>query len=100
MALLRIVLRHGFQDDFVTLRVNGAEVFSKPKVRTRYQIDQADSLEMDVNQNRTEVEIALPQRNLRESVFVNTSSPVALAFSLTESGHIEHSFPDVRHGDL
>jgi hypothetical protein len=71
MPLLHVALQEGFQDDRVVIKVNGAEVASRPAVTTRNQIGFAESVEVEVPAPDITVEIQVPSRQLSGSVPVD-----------------------------
>jgi hypothetical protein len=93
MVLLHVALQEGFEDDTVVIRVNGEEVFHKPNVKTRLQIGYADSIEVNVQEGPVNVEVALPLRDLTESVVLQVSAPVYLGVSVTRDGRIMYTEP-------
>jgi hypothetical protein len=90
MAILRIDLQEGFQNDVVVIRVDGKEVYRKTGVETNLAIALADSVELNVPESTVQVEVAVPSRNSSESVTVAVQDPTHLAFSITSGGGITH----------
>jgi hypothetical protein len=56
---LVIKLRDGFNNDTVTIRLNGREIYSKSGVRTDLTISFADSVEVPVDESIVNVEVAV-----------------------------------------
>jgi len=56
---LHISLRDGFQNDAVTIRVNGKDVYRKSGVTTDLTISFADSVEVPVETGTARVEVAV-----------------------------------------
>ena len=99
MALLHIALQEGFFGDTVVVRVNGEEVFRKKDVKTRLQIGFADSVELNVAEGPTQVEVLLPAKNLSESVQLDVSAPTYVGVSVVD-GKIIFRISDVPFGYL
>jgi hypothetical protein len=90
MAIFRIDLQEGFRNDVVVIRVDGKEVFNKTGVETNLAIALADSVELNIPEGTVKVEVAVPSRNLSESVTVVVKDPTYLAFSIAARGKIMH----------
>lgn len=56
---LRVRLGDGFQDNTVTLRVNGQQVFHKSGVTTDLRISRADSVDLPVGSSIVRLEVAV-----------------------------------------
>jgi hypothetical protein len=56
---LSIKLRDGFNNDTVTIRVNGKEVYRKSGVKTDLTISFADAVEVPVEASPVELEVAV-----------------------------------------
>ena len=56
---LRVRLGDGFQDNTVTLRVNGQQVFHKSGVTTDLRISRADSVDLPVGTSIVRLEVAV-----------------------------------------
>lgn len=93
MTFVHIDLQEGFEDDAVVIRVNSKEVFRKLNVKTRLQIGFADYVEANVPEGLVNVEIALPLRNLSESIMLQLTVPVYIGVSVTRDGKIVHTEP-------
>lgn len=93
MPQLKIDLRDGFADDAVVIRVDGREVYRNEAVSTRMQIGRAASLSVDLADSAT-VEIALPKRQLTETIAVDNASPRHLGISIGRDGRISHQFSE------
>lgn len=90
MAILRIDLQEGFQNDEVVIRIDEQEVYRKAGVQTNLAIALADSVELSVSEGTLNVEVAVPSRSGSESVTVAVQDPTYLAFSITSGGRITH----------
>ena len=71
MATLHVALQEGFSSDRVVVKVNGAEVASRPQVTTRNQIGFAEAVEVEVPHGQATVEVQVPARQLSGSVSVD-----------------------------
>lgn len=89
MTALRIALQDGFEGDHVVVKVNGKEVFKQESVKTKRQIGKATSFEVEVEEGSATVEVALPLKNLSETLAFKVSGEVYLGVSIAE-GKIEH----------
>lgn len=56
---LNVKLRDGFQNDTVTVTVNGKEVFRKEGVRTDFAISFAEAFEIEVEESAVELGVAV-----------------------------------------
>lgn len=56
---LFVKLRDGFNNDTVTIRVNGKEVYRKSGVKTDLTISFADAVEVSVDTSPVELEVAV-----------------------------------------
>jgi hypothetical protein len=83
MVLLKIDLQDGFEGDLVVVRVNDKEIFRKEGIKTRLMLGYADSMETDAPLGQGRVEIALPQKNIRETISLNITAPVYLGLSVS-----------------
>ncbi|MBD2100550.1 hypothetical protein [Leptolyngbya sp. FACHB-261] len=90
MSLLRLDLQDGFQQDTVVIQVNGKEVFRRSQVETRLQLGYADSVEVNVPEGLTKIEIAVPSRKLSDSLKLQIAAPTHLGISLTSKGKIDY----------
>lgn len=88
MTLLHIALQEGFVDDTVLIRVDGQELFHETDVRTRFQTGYANSIDLNVEEGTVNVEVAMPLRNLSESVVLMVSAPSYVGVTLTPEGTI------------
>jgi hypothetical protein len=86
MPLLDIALQEGFENDVVAIRLNGKEVYSKPRVSTRRPIGFADSYETDVDGGAIKVTLELPQRPLFASRVLQVTGPTYVGVSVTAEG--------------
>ena len=71
MAVLRIDLQEGFDNDTVVLRADGAEVWRKDKVKTRLPVGVAESFEVRTARDRATIEVQVPARRLTASVEID-----------------------------
>jgi hypothetical protein len=99
MVLLHIALQEGFWGDTVIVRVNGEQVFREKDVKTRLQIGLADSVELDVAEGPTQVEVLLPSKNLSDSVQLDVSAPTYVGVSIVD-GKITFRISDMPFGYL
>lgn len=88
MPLLHVALQEGFQNDRVVIKVNGAEVASRPAVTTRNQIGFAESVEVEVPAGDSTVEIQVPSRQLSGSAGVDVEGKVYVGVSIAH-GRLE-----------
>jgi hypothetical protein len=83
MVLLKIDLQDGFEGDLVVVRVNDKEVFRKDGIKTRPMLGYADSMEADVPLGQSWVEIALPRKDIGETISLVVTAPVYLGLSIS-----------------
>ena len=93
MPLLQIALEDGFDNDTVSIRIDGDEVFRKTAVTTRTQISLADSFEAEVGEGPVQLEVEVPSRGVRETITVDPRDRPFVAISLRE-GRITARFPE------
>ena len=85
MNTLRIALQDGFEGDAVVVSVNGKEVFDQDSVKTKRQIGNARSFDVEVAEESADVEVSLPSRKLSESIAVKMDGKVYLGVSITRN---------------
>lgn len=100
MPILNVNLQEGFVNDTVVVRVNGQEVFNKTSVKTKLQIGLANVFQVDVPEGLLDIEIALPLKNVSESLALEVSSPVHLGLSVNHEGRITHRISQEPFGYL
>ena len=102
MASLNIHLQEGFENDAVTLRVDGREVYAKAALSTRTQIGLADLIELEVPDPRDHVliEVSVPTRHQYASFPVALRQTPWVGVSLNRDGRIEHRESSVLMGYL
>jgi hypothetical protein len=95
MPTLRIDFQDGFKGELVNLRVNGKTILAGKNVKTTLLTGKASSIGVDVPAGRTEVEVELPEQNLRHSIQLQLDADTHLGISRTERGfeHIERKTP-------
>lgn len=95
--MLHIALHDGFEDDVVTVRVNGKEVLRREGVTSDPRIGLAHSFEVDVDEAQVTVEVALPARNVAESVVLERGGETNVAASY-QDGTIRFRVSDTPFG--
>ena len=85
MPTLRVDLQEGFAGDTVQVRLNGKELLREPGVRTRLQTGLARLIETEA-QGEATLEIAIEERQLRETIRLNVSSPTYVGVSVKGNG--------------
>lgn len=93
MAKLQVALGDGFDQDAVTVSLEGTEVFRKDGVTTRTQISLADSFEVEAPDRPAELRIELPARGVSDSVSVDAREQPVVTLSLRDGG-IQARFPE------
>jgi len=81
MATLQIHLQEGFSDDPVIVHVNGQEVFRKEGVTTKLLLGYAETATAQIAEGSASVEIALPARNLSETITLQAVGTIHLGLS-------------------
>lgn len=87
---LNIKLRDGFDDDKVSIKVDGREVFDKSGVTTDLTISYADAVEIDTDKDSVEIEVSANGEseqttvNVKETPFVEVRQSAG-KLSLSES---------------
>jgi hypothetical protein len=89
-VLLHIALHDGFFNDHVLIEVNGREVYRKTGVSTRQQIGYADSVETDVQGPQVKIVVALPEKNLSQTIHRTVTRPTYLGLSVTSDRRIDN----------
>ena len=89
MTTLRIALQDGFEGEPVVVSVNGKQVFDQESVKTKRQIGNARSFDVEVDEETANVEISLPSRKLSEQIKVKMDDKVYLGVSIARN-KIEH----------
>jgi hypothetical protein len=88
MALLTVIMKRGFDDDRVVVRIDGHVVFDRDHLRVRRQIDRAGAFDHEVPLGRVAVEIDVPRRGLAASRAVEMRGPMTLIVSIV-NGRLE-----------
>lgn len=89
MVLLRIDLQDGFDGDNVIVKINRKQVYRKEGVKTELTLGYADSLEVEVSEGPCMVEVALPEKDIAESISLNVFAPVYLGLSVSNNKIIQ-----------
>jgi hypothetical protein len=97
---LHIALQNGFDHDTVVVRVNGQEVFNTPGVTTRLQLGVARAFVVDVPEGLTDIQIALPLKNVSESLRLQVSQPLHVGLSVSRDGRLTHRLSSEPFGYL
>jgi len=84
MVLLRIDFQDGFEGDIVIVNINNKEVYHREGVKTELTLGYADSLEAEVPEGQITVEVALPEKNITESISLKVLAPVYLGLSVSD----------------
>lgn len=82
MPTLHIELQEGFQDDTVVVRVDGAEVLRKERVKTRLQTGFAAAAGIEVKPGSVAVEVSLPAAARSAHIDVTVNAALWLGVSL------------------
>jgi hypothetical protein len=88
LPTLHIALQEGFSQDRVVVKVNGAEVASRPEVTTRNQIGFAEAVEVDVPEGEATVEVQVLSRQLSGTVRVDVEGTTYVGASVI-NGHLD-----------
>lgn len=86
MLPLRVDLNEGFEDDTVTVQVNGAEIFCKEAVSTNYSIGVAEVITTEAPAGSLKIHIRVSTRQADKSLETEISSPLFVAVSLSPTG--------------
>jgi hypothetical protein len=87
MPTLHVALQEGFANDRVIVRINGAEVASRPSVTTRNQIGLAEAVEIDLVDGDAQVEVEVPTRGITSAVRVQVEGTTYVGASI-EAGQV------------
>lgn len=90
MSELNIHLQEGFDNDTVTVRVGGREVYRRDGVTTRTQLGLADMVVTNADPGSVDVEIDVPTRSQREVFRVTVPDYRYLGVSLDRDGRLTH----------
>lgn len=82
MATVHVALQEGFDNDTVIIRINGQDVFHKSGVKTRLQIGYADSVEVPVQEDRANIEVRLPQKQLVKTTALAVAAKIYVGVSI------------------
>lgn len=89
---LNVALQDGFDDDEVTIRVDGDEAY-RERVTTRTQISHAADMELEVPDGPFTLEVEVPEREIRESFPIDPQAQPNVAISLLE-GSLVAAYPE------
>jgi len=93
MGILHLAFQEGFEDDIVVVRIDGKEIYRKEHVTTRYQINYADSFELNVEEESVNVEILIPAKELSKKFSVKIANAVYVKV-LVRKGEIKYYVSD------
>ena len=93
MPLLHVAFKDGFENDALTVRVNGVEVFRRAGITTKNQISFADSFETDAPAGDTTVSIQVLSKGECVSSPLRLRAETYIGISLDERGRV--STPEV-----
>lgn len=85
MPRLHIALQDGFTGEPVSIRLDGVEVYRKPRVSTDLRISRADAVDVEVLSSRATVELEV--RAERATIRIDPQETPFLAVSLDPEGH-------------
>ena len=88
MIQLTIDLQNGFENDKVSVRVDGREILKKSQVKTNLAVSLAESCPVEVGEGPVSVEVLVPSRNLRGTIELDAIRTPYLGVSITE-GELE-----------
>lgn len=86
--MLHIDLQEGFSNDAVIVSVNAREVYSNAQVKTRLQVGHADDCTVQISEPIADVTIALPGRNVKDSLQLPIRGTTYLGISVEKSGAV------------
>ncbi len=84
--MIHVALRDGFIDEHVVVRLDGDEVFASEAVTTRFQIGLAEEFDCDASGRDAELEIVMPDRDVREVVVLSVTKEIWVGASVEENG--------------
>jgi len=90
MSELNIHLQEGFENDAVTVRVSGREVYRRQGVTTRTQIGLADMVVVTGFPGTVDVEIDVPTRSQRAVFPVTLPDTPYVGVSVERDGRLSH----------
>jgi len=88
MPRLHVALQEGFENDTVSVRVNGAEVARRTNVTTKNQIGFADAVELEMPEGELDLELRIETRSLVGSTNVRVDGPTYVAVSMARDGRV------------
>jgi hypothetical protein len=88
--IISIDLQEGFNNDKVEILINGAMLYEKENVSTRYQIGLADRFEADIAGSQAEIEINLPEKKINKKITLSLDRNIYIGFSIKGKEEIEH----------
>lgn len=84
--LLHVAFQDGFDDDTALVRIDGQEVYRREGLTTDTRIGVAASFERQIEPGSAEIEVELPNRNVRDRLRIDVTEPVYLAVSTSGAG--------------
>src|SRR5687768_15742929 len=99
MASLQLVFGDGLDGGLAVVQVDGREVDRVEHLTTKLLVGYAGSRTISVPESASEIEVALPRKNLSASVSLPSPLPPALTASVRD-GHLSLTFADEPLGYL
>jgi hypothetical protein len=82
-AQLFIDIQEGFEDDTVTIKINGKEVYKKNHIKTSLRKGPTDTYNQPVQEGPVTVEVSIPTKNLQDKITITAKDKTYLGISIT-----------------
>ena len=86
MAKVKLALEEGFEDDHVVVATGGRTIADETGVTTRYQINLARLLELDLPDGASSIEVSVPEKGLTGTLNFDGQAPETMKASVARDG--------------
>ena len=97
---LQVDLQDGFAGEPVTLRLNGAEVFSAARLNTRQQIGLAETVSLEVAPGEATIQVTVGRGRIADQITVRIASPIYVGVSVTGQDRLRFRVSETPFGYL
>lgn len=97
VVILAIDFQDGFEEDTVTVRLDGEEIFHKADVTTKLLLGLADSVKSEVKKGPVTVELGVQTRDILDTISLDVSADIYLGVSIVND-RLEYIFSDEPFG--
>ena len=86
MTKMKLALEEGFEDDHVVVATGGSTIADETGVTTRYQINLARLIELELPDGARAIEVTLPDKGLTGTLDFDGKAPETVKASVARDG--------------